>query len=207
MLPYRDTYLHADEVAEPGYYSVFLSSGIRVRLAASVRSGIAEVSFLAGQDAHTLLLQLSRNLTRVSDAAISISGRRATGLSSSEAFCGLGNRYRIYFVLESEETPQTIGTYDELRVTPSSDSASGLRVGGYLAFAPSVKTVHFKVGLSYVSVANAVENMNREITGWDLATVRSEARSAWNDVLSLLLVRGGTPDQRKVFYTTLISAG
>jgi len=202
-IPYQAGFKHSDEVAQPGYYSVKLDSGVAIEIAAAERSGIARISYPAGADTHTILLDLSRNLTRVTDAHIELAGARVTGSVNSGGFCGLNNRYRVYFAAETEEAPQSSGTYNELRYNTGGKSASGPRTGGYLSFAPSTRTVHLKVALSFVSVANAEANLAKEIPGWDLDAVRTQARNAWSDMLSHAVVKGGTTDQRKTFYTAV----
>lgn len=206
--PYTAGFRHADEVAQPGYYSVRLDSGITVRLAAGLRSGIATIEYPEDGDAHTLLVDLSRNLTQVYDAEIEIEGGRVSGSVASGNFCGLENRYRVYFALETEEKPSSVGSFDELGVKGAETGAldardSGPRVGGYLGFAPGVKTVHLKVGISFVSIANARANMAAELPGWDFEKVRAGARSAWEKVLDHIVVEGGSEAQRKTFYTAM----
>jgi predicted alpha-1,2-mannosidase len=200
---YRATYKHTDEVAHPGYYSVKLDSGITVQIAAEVHSGIAEISYPAGVDPHTLLIDLSRNLNHVFDARIDIKGSRVTGYVAGGGFCNLENRYRVYFVVETEEVPQSAGTFDEMKVNPGIDSASGSRTGGYLAFDSGMRVLHLKVGLSFVSVVNAEMNLTKEIPDWDFERVRREARAAWNEKLAYVVVSGGEEQRRKTFYTAL----
>jgi predicted alpha-1,2-mannosidase len=200
---YSDTFKHADEIAQPGFYSVKLASGIEVQIAAQVHSGIAVIRYPAGADPHTLLIDLSRNLSRVDEGQIEIKGRKVTGSVSGGGFCHLENHYRLYFVLETEETPRSFGTFDELRVNPEVGAASGMRTGGYLAFTPELRVLHLKVGLSYVSTANAEANLAKEIPGWEFDTVRADARAVWNEALSHALVTGGSDARRKTFYTAL----
>ena len=97
-------------------------------------------------------------------------------LGVSGEFCFHENDYRVYFALETEERPQSAGTFDEMQVNEGSNDAKGPRVGGYLAFAPGLETVHVKVGISYVSAANAAMNLEKEIPGWEIEKVRSEHR-------------------------------
>jgi len=201
--PYRATYKHADEVAQPGYYSVKLESGIDVQIAAEVHSGMAEIRYPDGTDVHTLLIDLSRNLSRVDEAQITIKGARITGSVAGGGFCHLENRYRVYFVIETEETPQSAGTFDERHVNKGVDSSSGPRIGGYLAFEPGMKVIRFKVGLSYVSTANAEASLAKEVPGWDFNKVRSDARASWNEALSHIIVSGGDEARLTTFYTAL----
>lgn len=205
-IPYQARFKHSDETAQPGYYAVKLDSGIEVELAAAERSGIARITYPLEGDAHTLLLDLSRNLTHVQNADIKLTGSRITGSVSSGAFCRLNNHYRIYFVVETEEIPQSSGTFNERGYNPTIHDASGPRTGGYLRFLASMKTLHLRVGISYVSVANAEVNLEKEIPGWDFDAVRTQARNAWNEALGHIMVTGGTDDQRKIFYTALYHA-
>ncbi len=202
-LGYRAAYKHSDEVAQPGYYSVKLDSGIAIQIAAQVHSGIAEVHYPAGTESHTLLLDLSRNLTRVADAQMEIDGGHVTGSVASGGFCGLQNHYRVYFSLRTEQAPQSSGTFTELGFNKGGRTARGPHAGGYLEFAPATETVRLKVGVSFVSIANAEDNLAHEISGWDLDKVRGEAKAAWSGVLAHAVVTGGSEAQRKVFYTAM----
>ena len=203
---YRAGYSHQQEVAQPGYYSVRLDSGIAVEIAAAVRSGIAQFTYPPGSSKHTILVDLSRNLSRVDDAHVDVAGARVTGWVSSGGFCGSENRYKVYFVLQTDSNPAAVGTFNEMHVNPGSTSGSGPRTGAYLSFDSNTTTVRLKAAISYVSVANAELNLNREITGWDLEKVRQRARNAWNAVLSHAQVSGGTAKERTVFYTALYHA-
>ena len=109
--PYRASYSHQQEVAQPGYYSVRLDSGIDVEIAAAVRSGIAQFTFPSGSDKHTILIDLSRNLSKVDDAHIDVTGAKVTGWVSSGGFCGTENRYKVYFALQTDIDPAAVGTF------------------------------------------------------------------------------------------------
>ncbi|WP_037841047.1 lectin [Streptomyces sp. NRRL F-5126] len=63
--------------------------------------------------------------------------------------------------------------------------------------------VQAKVGVSYVSVANAVANRSAENPGWNFDSTRAAAQSAWNSALGKIKIGGGTADQQKIFYTAL----
>jgi len=201
--PYGATYRSDRQSAQPGYYAVQLDSGIGVELAAAVHSGIARVQFPADGKAHTILVDLSRNLTRVNDAEIRVEANRMTGSVESDEFCGNENHYRVYFALEVEGKPATEGTFNELEVTQAPGSRQGQRSGGYLSLSPETRTVLVKVGLSYVSAANAEMNLRQEIPGWDFEGVRTQARAAWNEALGHIQVSGGTVAQQRPFYTSL----
>jgi predicted alpha-1,2-mannosidase len=201
--PYQATYEPEDQVAEPGYYAVRLATGIGAQLAAAVHSGIAEFSFPDSKEVRSILFDLSRNLTRVNQAEIHVRNRTVTGSVESDEFCGNENHYRVFFALEVDQQPESTGTFNELKVKPGNEAERGPRAGGYLTFSPAVRTVHLKVGISYVSAANASLNLTQEIPGWDFEKVRHDAREEWNEALGHALVEGGTEAQRRIFYTAL----
>jgi len=76
--------------------------------------------------------------------------------------------------------------------------------GSYLTFnTTGNQTVLAKVGVSYVSMANAKANLTSENPGFNFATTQSAAHSAWNSVLGRIGISGGTSAQQAQFYTAL----
>ncbi len=63
----------------------------------------------------------------------------------------------------------------------------------------------FRVGTSFVSLAEARKNLEAEIPDWDFARVEKQARSAWHERLSQIEI-GGDDAARAVFYTALYHA-
>jgi predicted alpha-1,2-mannosidase len=85
---------------------------------------------------------------------------------------------------------------------------SGLRpnlsgpAGAYVTFPPGAPVLA-KVGISYVSVANAAANLAAEDPGWSFSNIESTAQARWNALLGKIAVNGGSHTQRVVFYTAL----
>ncbi|WP_309500615.1 lectin [Streptomyces shenzhenensis] len=89
---------------------------------------------------------------------------------------------------------------------PGKDSAApdAAASNGYVTFdTTSDPVVQAKVGLSYVSVANAVTNRAAENSGWDFDATRTAAQNAWNNTLGKVQIAGGTAAQQQSFYTAL----
>ncbi|WP_329284804.1 lectin [Streptomyces sp. NBC_01455] len=75
---------------------------------------------------------------------------------------------------------------------------------GYVTFNTTANpVVQTKVGISYVSVANATANRAAENTGWDFNATRTAAQNAWNSALGKIQIAGGTAAQQQSFYTAL----
>src|SRR5882724_7441772 len=67
----------------------------------------------------------------------------------------------------------------------------------------SGNVLEFRYGISFISVEQARRNLKTEIPGWSFEEVKRAAKKRWNEVLGQIKVEGGTPAQRRVFYTSL----
>ncbi|MEJ2678061.1 MAG: GH92 family glycosyl hydrolase [Gemmatimonadota bacterium] len=80
-------------------------------------------------------------------------------------------------------------------------------VGSSASAVQAPVVVHVRVGVSYVSIANARANLEAEQpAGTPFDTVRARARAAWQDALGQVGIAGGTEPQRTTFYTALYHA-
>jgi predicted alpha-1,2-mannosidase len=78
---------------------------------------------------------------------------------------------------------------------------------GYVTFDTSDnQVVQAKVGISYVSTANAVANRTKENPKWNFNSTKAAAANAWTKQLDQIRIEGGTADQDSVFYTALYHA-
>ena len=184
---------HANETARAGYYEVKFDNGIQTELTATPRTGMARFTYPA-QSPATLLIR--------ADSSISVSGNEVTGYHVNKI--GGGNRpFTIYFAAQFDRPPQSVRTWTSNTVANASD-AEGKFCGAILTFDTTTNpVVQVRVGISYVSLANARANLAAENPGWGFSAVRQQADTAWNDVLNRIQVEGGTPDQQEVFYTAL----
>lgn len=90
------------------------------------------------------------------------------------------------------------------KTTKDSASPEAAASNGYVTFnTTSNPVVQAKVGVSYVSVANATANRAAENTGWDFNATRTAAQDAWNSALGKIQIAGGTAAQQQTFYTAL----
>ncbi len=63
-----------------------------------------------------------------------------------------------------------------------------------------------KVTISYINLNRAWENYASELWDFDFDGAVEKNREAWSDKLGLINVKGGTLEQRKIFYTALYHA-
>lgn len=212
---YTQPFDHSQESAHPGYYAVTLANGIRVEITVSNTSGIARFNFPAGTPARLLLnAGGSANSTiidkkpddpaRTQDGTtIRLVGSNAVeGEARSGGFCSSPTRYTLYFAAEFREPFVSTSMWHDDTVDPSAREENARHAGAWFDFG-SQREVLMKVGLSFVSVANARANLNHEIPAWDIDRVHNLAQREWSRLLDQVQIAGGTPAQRTIFYTGL----
>ena len=65
------------------------------------------------------------------------------------------------------------------------------------------KVLEFRYGISFVSIEQAKSSLREQMPAWNFEKVKGNARARWNKVLGQIQVEGGTPEQKRVFYTSL----
>ncbi|MGI8607862.1 MAG: GH92 family glycosyl hydrolase [Candidatus Dormibacteria bacterium] len=201
---YQSAYTHAAETAQPGFYSVNLVNGASVAITAAQRAALIRFTFPAGQQAN-VLANAGRSIRGTHPASVSVVGDRTLeGWMRSETKPGDG--YKLYFSAVFDHPFTATGTWLGSAITPGSRSATGDGAGAYLSFAPG-QVVTMRVGISYVDLAGAENNLQQEIPATaSFDAVRQAAHDTWNRHLHQLEVEGGAPDQIQTFYSNLYRA-
>lgn len=89
-------------------------------------------------------------------------------------------------------------------VTRGIDAMQGRHLGFFSEFATHAgEQVNLQVGISFVDMQGAENNFRAEMEGKDFDGIRAEAEALWDTQLSKVDIRGGTPDQKTIFYTAL----
>ncbi|MDE3067979.1 MAG: GH92 family glycosyl hydrolase [Verrucomicrobiota bacterium] len=204
---YGSAFSHEHEAASPGYYRVRLDNGVRVELTATARTGLGRFTF-PPTNAATLLINAASSITgATTNTSVTLVGNHEIqGRATARVGCGK-ELYTVCFVAQFDRPWSRYGTWNGDTIKENSEAArssAGDRIGAILTFDTTTNPVVVaKVGLSFVSVRNAAANLNAESPGWDFAAIRAGADAAWNRVLNKIVVRGGTPAQKRVFYTAL----
>jgi predicted alpha-1,2-mannosidase len=202
---YAATQTKASEVAQAGYYKAVESNygNTQVETSATTRTGAMKLTY-PGTTSARVLINTSKDATASRSGQITISGSTVTGSVTGGGFCGSSRTYQIFFQIQFDRAPTSVGTWVGGTVSNGSTSASGTNSGGYLTFdTTSNAVVQAKIGLSFVSLAGAQANLAAEQPGFDFAGVRSAADTSWNTMLNRVQATGGTATNLQKFYTAL----
>ncbi|MCM1293384.1 MAG: GH92 family glycosyl hydrolase [Bacteroides sp.] len=213
-----------DEKAEPGYYTNRLTKyDILTEATATKRTSAERYTFPGGKG--NILINLGQGLTNESGAMVRrISDTEIEGTKLLGTFCYNPQKvFPIYFVLKVSKKPDASGYWKmqpemtgvEAEWTPDNGTykiytqygreLSGDDIGYWFTYddLKPGEQVEVRMGISFVSMANARENLEKEQNGLTFDDVRTAAHNEWNADLARIRVKGGTDEQRSVFYTAL----
>lgn len=193
------------EKGTAGYYTTRVNDSIQAELTVTERTGMAKYSFSANENRGTVIIGGGVAATPIEVAAISItSPNSCEGYAEGGAFCGFPTPYKVYFVAEFDVPSASSGVWKEERLLPGEKFAEGRHSGVYFTFdLKNKKEVLYKIGVSYVSVENARENLKTENPAWNFAAVKQSAADKWNRYLGKIEVKGKNEDRISQFYTHL----
>lgn len=206
---YRSRFSHDEEWASPGYYKVNLKDyAVIAELTVSPRCGFHKYTFPESKDSH-IILDLSLHYSKDSVIFTSlnlIDSCTITGQRSTKGWGEPGEEYwsnqqLFYAVRMSKPFLSANVALDDNFIKEK--TAQGKNVKAVLNFdTKKDEEIFVKVGISAVSIENALQNLSKEIPGWDFDLILNDTRLAWQNELSK--IRIDAPEKTKtVFYTAL----
>jgi len=195
----------SEEKGHAGYYEAKVQEDIHAKLTVTERTGMASYEYSADQQYGTVIIGGGISATPIDQAAIVITApNKCEGYAEGGNFCGLRTPYKVYFVAEFDTDALESGTWKRNELKPNTTFAEGEYSGVYFTFdVNKKKNIQYKIGVSYVSVENARENLKAENTGWDFLQIQNQAESKWNHYLGKIEVEGTNLDRTTQFYTHL----
>lgn len=193
---YISKFAHANERAEPGYYSVKLdATGITAELTATNRVGFHRYTFPKAGKVNVILDLGWRD--KVKSSQMKILGDRVEGFRHSSSWA---KDQKVYFVAKFSKPVENVLS----NASPSDSRTESFGIINNFPFTlKEGEQVLVKVAISYVSIEGARKNLEAELPHWDFDKVRADAKAAWNKELSKIEVSGGTDEQTTNFYTAL----
>lgn len=221
-LKYGSTYI--DEVAKAGYYSNVLTKyHVKTETTATTRTGVSRYTFPKGES--NILLNLGLGLTNEEGASLKIvSSTEIEGMRNVGSFCYYKpeEAYPVYFVAKFSKPAEKFGAWKTPRAYKGVESkwmpyngktrimegyqkeVIGDSIGSYFSYNFDKPTqVEVKIGVSYVSIENARENLEKETQDLSFEDIYNQTSTAWDNQLSKIKVEGGTQDDKIIFYTAL----
>ncbi len=219
---YRSRVDKSTEEAPIGYYKADLTDyGIKAELTATTRCSFQRYTFPKEKDSSRVLIDLKIpaeygyqlkevELKKVSDY-------RIEGFSSqSTPNCwsgGVSQDYILHFVIEFDRPIKNFGDWSENGVQKNSavlhlkDCADA---GAFAEFDTHENpVVQVRTGISYVSIENAAQNLESEISqpfGWNFEAIRQNNVDTWNKLFSRVKITSNDRREKVRFYSNMYRA-
>ena len=213
------------QTATPGYYSATTDSyQVQAEMTSTTRTTRSRYTFPGGES--HILFNIGQGLSTESGCyARIVSQSEIEGFRIMGDFCYNEPQsiIPIYFVVRTskpadkvrywKKQPDYTGILGEWSSTSGKykiyekfkGDIAGDDIGVAFTYSASEgEAIEVSVGVSYVSIENARENLDKEQpAGTDFASIRKDSYDQWNKVLGIVDLQGGTEDQKIQFYTAL----
>ena len=114
--------------------------------------------------------------------------------------------HRYYFCVRFSKPFEQISSYEDGGVTEKQQVAGKITKLLVQFSTKDQEAVKVKVGLSTDSQKGAINNLDTEVSGWDLDAVQKQAKNLWNEYLERIDIKARDDGQRISFYTSLYHA-
>lgn len=178
-----------ERVTPYSYYVEIDNNSIDVSLAVSHQSAIYDFEF-QNPDKPATVIVTSDN------GAMNVHGNRAEGYQQ------LSSNMRIFFSGEFSVKPIESGVLRDGSIQADQNRAEGRQSCVAFRFPAGTRKVSLRYGISLIGETQAYYNLNREQKGFNRKAVEAEGRRVWNETLGHIQIKGGTEDQKTVFYTS-----
>ncbi|MGE5395115.1 MAG: GH92 family glycosyl hydrolase [Candidatus Saccharibacteria bacterium] len=189
---YAAQFSHKEEIAQPGYYAVTLkSNGVKTEFTVTERAGLHHYTFPEAGE-HNLIINLGfainwdkpyQTTLKVVDSMLVTGSRLSNGWAADQ---------HVYFAARFSEP---VASSEIVNV-----GGEGRTVG---VFNFKGKELMVKVGISSVSIENAITNLDSSLQDWDFEAARQSASNAWEKELAKINIESSDSVQKTIFYTSL----
>ena len=219
---YRSRINKETEEAPIGYYKADLTDyNITAELSATTRCGFQRYTFPKDKQGSRVLIDLQNpaeyryNLEEVKIEKVSPT--RIEGFSKQISpntwSGGISQQYTVHFVVEFDQPIKKFGVWTENGVQENADilkTNETVDAGAIVEFdTDKNQVVQVRSALSYVSIENASENLETEISnpfGWDFEAVRNYNKQTWNDIFERVQISSNDKREKMRFYTNMYRA-
>ncbi len=210
---FSERFSHRNETAKPGFYGVKLENGVSVQLTTTTRTGFGRFTFPKRSTA-TIMINAGSDINGaiVSFIHIDSASHSVSGAQTGGHFCGYPDVGTVYFYAVFNKPFDAFSTWSGNKLSYGDTNGNGKESGAFLSFDMSKsRTILVKVSISYVSIADAKENIETEspisrFSNHDFHEAVLSATRQWNNLLNRIQVSGGTKTDKETFYSMLYHA-
>lgn len=195
----------SQEIASPYYYAVNLERyNIKAEVTPSHNCAFYRFTF-PDSDSANILLDIAHSVPqhivpfvkgRFLGGEIKYDNKTKAISGWGEYVGGFGNDkepYKVYYAISMDVEPK------DVIITDKGTDA----LFAQIALPQNPDTVLLQVGISMKSVENAQQFLMQEIMSYSFGEIKEQALQKWEDIFARINVKGGTNDEKRLFYTAM----
>ena len=219
---------YSDEVAKPGYYATTYDRfNIRAEATATDRASVERYTYNEGGEAN-IIIDLGTALSNESGAMLrQVSATEVEGMRLLGTFCYTNQAvFPVYFVARISQPATKVRYWKRQPEMTGVEAAWSGDSGQYKIYESYSREimgddigvcfslgevepgteVEVRVGISYVSIEGARQNLEAECGKRSFDDALLGAQRSWRNALGRIRVEGGSDADRTIFYTALYHA-
>jgi predicted alpha-1,2-mannosidase len=203
-IPYKSSYSHQEELAEPGYYKVYLKDHqVKAELTSDLRTAFHKYTFQKG-DIQSVIIDLGFAFNWDKTLTSNIKIEDEFTISGYRFSTGWAKNQKVFFIAKfSKSISEYVLLKDGITISDT-DEISGEKACAQLIFNNEDNNeVLVKVALSSVSIENAKKNLEHHSDEFNFETIKENTSRSWNEVLSKIIVESPQDSLKTIFYTAL----
>lgn len=200
---------HRSEISKPYYYSAILHTQklkkITAELTATSRCGFLRFTF-PKNETPTVFIQASELPDSIGWIKIIPEKNQIIGWNKDRQSASLGPplpNFKGYFVIEFSESFADYGLYENDMLKPAHIEQTANLVGAWVSFKQGTKQIQLKAASSFISIAQAQQNLKNELATDSFETICKQTERQWEKYLNRIEIEGASKNQKNIFYTAM----
>jgi len=203
-IPYKSYYKHEEEVAEAGYYSVYLKDhNIKAEFTSDLRTAFHKYTYKK-DDIQSVVIDLGYTINWDKTIQTYIEVEDKFTVSGYRHTTGWAKNQKVFFVAKFSKAMKAYDLVKDEKYINNVKSVLGNKTTVQLFFNTLNKNdIEVKVGISSVSIENAKKNIADHIGTFEFDKIRKNAKDLWNKSLSKINIETPIDSLKTKFYTAL----
>ena len=190
---WQSYYDHDYEVSKPYYYSVWLEDpDINLEFTVTEKASFYRILWNKNEQKNLELAVTTKGSVNIIDK------------NTVEGYEVYHDKIKVFFYLKTEKSFTADSVWDSGNNSNGTNGPERNKPSVSLSFiVPEKEKTGIKMGVSFIDAQQARKNLEEEIPDWNFELLVEKGRRKWNEALGKIEVKGGTSDQKTVFYTAL----
>jgi predicted alpha-1,2-mannosidase len=194
------SYYHTSEMSLPNLYEVdFYQKKIKAEMTATARGAMMRFTFPESQSSWVVIDAFPGG----SYLRVTPREQRIVGFCRNNSG-GTPKDFAMYFVMDFDKPFESFTLWNNDSLKTLQREIEGDHVGIAARFNTfRNEQVNVRIATSFISIPQAIINLNREVTRYSFDQLKIKLHQTWNTELNKITIEDSNAEQREMFYSSL----